>query len=136
MNKTILIIATIILTMSFGTLTAQNSCCSKNHNGHVSMENHDNSNMKHVKGENNINISVLGNCEMCETRIENVAKSINGVITAEWDKSSETLNISFDGNIDVNKVERAIAGVGHDTENYKADTKVYNSLPGCCKYNR
>jgi Cu(I)/Ag(I) efflux system membrane fusion protein len=27
-----------------------------------------------------------------------------------------------------------VAKAGHDTEKYKATDKVYNDLPGCCKY--
>ena len=32
--------------------------------------------------------------------------------------------------------EKKIAAVGHDTEKYLADDKVYEKLPGCCHYER
>jgi len=80
---------------------------------------------------------VYGNCGMCETRIENAAKSVNGVTTADWDKETKMIEVSFDASkTDVHKVHKAIAKVGHDTDMHKADDKVYNALPGCCQYER
>ena len=38
---------------------------------------------------------VSGNCGMCETRIENAAKSVTGVTTADWDKKTKMLKLSF-----------------------------------------
>ena len=38
-----------------------------------------------------------------------------------------------DSNYDIQK---KIAEVGHDTEKYSADDKVYENLPGCCHYKR
>ncbi len=37
---------------------------------------------------------------------------------------------------DLDKIEMAIAKVGHDTSHHKASTEVYDELPGCCKYDR
>lgn len=80
---------------------------------------------------------VYGNCGMCENRIEKAAKSVEGVSNAEWDKKTQTIEISFDASkTDVHKVHMAIAKVGHDTEMHKAKDETYNSLPGCCKYDR
>lgn len=79
---------------------------------------------------------VWGNCESCKARIEKAAKSA-GVTTASWSESTKMLKITFDGSkTNVDKVSKAVAAVGHDTEKYKADPKVYNALPGCCKYPR
>ena len=36
----------------------------------------------------------------------------------------------------VDALEKKLASVGHDTEKYKAENKVYDGLPGCCKYDR
>ncbi|MBE9467725.1 MAG: heavy-metal-associated domain-containing protein [Bacteroidetes bacterium] len=80
---------------------------------------------------------VYGNCGMCENRIENAAKSVDGVTTAEWNKKTKMLKVSYDKyKADNNKIQKAIAKVGHDTDMHKADDKVYNALPGCCKYER
>jgi mercuric ion binding protein len=34
------------------------------------------------------------------------------------------------------KIEEAVSKVGHDTDHTKATDKAYNSLPGCCQYDR
>ncbi|MBT7491857.1 MAG: ATPase [Bacteroidetes bacterium] len=80
---------------------------------------------------------VSGNFGMCETRIENAAKSVTGVTTADWDKKTKMLKVSFDkSKTDNHKIQKAVAKVGHDTDMHKAEDKVYNALPGCCLYER
>ncbi len=82
-------------------------------------------------------IKVAGNCGMCEARIEKAAQSVEGVTTADWDKESKQLTVSFDdAKTNVDKIQKAVANVGHDTEMHKADEEVYNKLPACCKYER
>jgi len=47
------------------------------------------------------------------------------------------LTVSFDpSKTSVDALEKKLASVGHDTEKYKAENKVYDGLPGCCKYDR
>ena len=80
---------------------------------------------------------VKGNCEMCETRIEKAAKSVDGVSAADWNKETKMLELSFDeSKTSVNKVQMAIAKVGHDTPMHKAKDEVYKALPECCKFDR
>lgn len=80
---------------------------------------------------------VAGNCGMCETRIENAAKSVEGVSSADWDKETKMIEVTFDSSkTDLHKIHEAIAKVGHDTEMHKASDEVYDKLPGCCKYER
>ncbi len=80
---------------------------------------------------------VYGNCGMCESRIEKAAKSVDGVSTAEWDKKTKMIEISFDASkTDIHKLHKAIAKVGHDTDMHKAKDKTYNALHSCCKYER
>jgi len=82
-----------------------------------------------------IALSVQGACEMCKMKIENTAKSIEGVKTAEWNLSSKILNVEYDlGKTTPSAISKAIAAVGYDTEMDKANDAVYNALPGCCKY--
>jgi mercuric ion binding protein len=79
-------------------------------------------------------VKVLGNCDMCKARIEKAAK-IDGVIKAEWNKDSKMLTLVYNpGKVTSEAVQKRIAAVGHDTEKFKADDKVYSNLPGCCKY--
>jgi periplasmic mercuric ion binding protein len=82
-------------------------------------------------------VDVKGSCGMCKTRIEKAAKGVDGVSKAEWNKETHVLDLTFDDTkTDLKKVETAIAKVGHDTPLVKATDEVYNSLPGCCKYER
>lgn len=80
---------------------------------------------------------VYGNCGMCEDRIENAAKSVDGVTKASWDSETEVLKITFDeAKTATVKIHEAVAKVEHDTDLKKADDKVYNNLHGCCQYDR
>lgn len=80
---------------------------------------------------------VKGNCGMCENRIEKAANSVDGVTNADWNQETEIFEVSFDeSKTSVNKIQLAIANVGHDTPKHKATDEVYNALPGCCKYER
>ena len=78
---------------------------------------------------------VYGSCGMCENRIEKAANSVNGVSSAEWDKSSKIITVKFDASkTSLDSIHNAIAAVGHDTEKAKAKDDVYNELPKCCHY--
>lgn len=79
---------------------------------------------------------VLGNCDMCKNRIESAVKN-EGAVTASWDAKTKMLAVSYNpSKTNADELAKKIASVGHDTEKYKADDKTYNSLPGCCKYDR
>lgn len=79
-------------------------------------------------------IKVAGNCGMCKERIETAAK-VDGVSKADWNKDSKMLTLVYDpARVKSDDIQKKVAAVGHDTEKYKADTKTYNGLPGCCKY--
>ena len=79
---------------------------------------------------------VLGNCTMCENRIEKTALA-KGATTAAWDVKTKMLTVSFDpSKTNRADLEKQVALAGHDTEKFKAEEKVYNSLPECCKYDR
>ncbi|SDD11997.1 heavy-metal-associated domain-containing protein [Williamwhitmania taraxaci] len=78
--------------------------------------------------------TVSGKCGMCKTRIEKAAK-VEGVSKAEWSDETKLLTIVYDpAKVTSDAIQKKIAAVGHDTEKYKADAKVYDALPGCCKY--
>jgi copper chaperone CopZ len=80
---------------------------------------------------------VKGSCGMCKTRIEKAAKSVDGVSQAKWSDETKILEVVLDDTkTNVDKVETAIAKVGHDTPMHKATDEAYNALPGCCHYDR
>jgi len=80
---------------------------------------------------------VAGNCEMCKDRIETEAKSVLGVVSAEWSIETKMLQVEFDQDkTSVDDIQKAIAKVGHDTEKFKAPDEVYKALPECCLYRK
>jgi len=79
-------------------------------------------------------IKVLGNCGSCKARIEKAVKKVKGITDAQWDASTKKLVYSFKGTVKKEDVSNAVIAVGHDTEFGKADDKIYNKLPACCKY--
>ena len=82
-------------------------------------------------------IEVKGNCGMCEKRIEKAAMGVDGVSKADWNKETKQMELVFDDTkTDLDKIEVAIAKVGHDTPKHKATDAVYKALPDCCKYDR
>lgn len=87
-------------------------------------------------GQNEATFKVYGKCEMCQNRIQTAALGVNGIKTANWDIDSKMLKVTFNEKVDIHKLHKAIADVGHDTEMHKATDKAYENLPGCCKYDR
>lgn len=80
---------------------------------------------------------VYGNCGMCKSRIEKAAKGVDGVETAKWDKDTKMVTVTYNPEkVKMVDIEKAIAKVGHDTDNFEADDTVYVALPGCCHYDR
>ncbi len=83
------------------------------------------------------NIEVNGNCEMCKKRIEKAAFSVSGVKSADWHIDDHTLHLIInEEKCSLNDVKKAIAKVGHDTEDVKATKEEYEKLHGCCMYER
>lgn len=82
-----------------------------------------------------LQIKVSGNCEMCKDRIETAAKSVSGVVSAEWNPADKLLNLQIDASrTNSDTVQKTIAKAGHDTEKHKAPDNVYKELPECCLY--
>lgn len=81
--------------------------------------------------------TVLGNCGMCKDRIERAAYSVRGVRSAEWNEDTQMIEVRYRPNrTNQEEIERAIAEVGHDTENFLADDETYENLHHCCIYPR
>ncbi len=83
------------------------------------------------------NIEVNGNCEMCKKRIEKAAFSIKGVKSAQWHTDDHMLHLLInEEKCTILDIKKAIASVGHDTDEVKTTQDVYDNLHGCCKYER
>ncbi len=83
-------------------------------------------------------IKVNGECGMCKKRIEKAAASVDGVKSARWNEDTKLLTLKYSQfkKEAVDKAQKKIAAVGHDTEKYNADDAVYQKLPVCCQYQR
>ena len=80
---------------------------------------------------------VAGNCGMCKNHIETAANSVEGVSSAEWNRETKLLEVSYDSNrVNIHKIHMAVAEAGHDTKMLNANDEAYNNLPECCKYER
>lgn len=82
-------------------------------------------------------VAVNGNCEMCKKRIEKAAFSVKGVKSAEYHTNDHMLHLILnEEKCSVLDVKKAVAKVGHDTDEVKATEEEYNNLHGCCMYER
>jgi cation transport ATPase len=82
-------------------------------------------------------IEVNGNCEMCKKRIEKVAFSVKGVKSANWHIDDHILHLIInEEKCSLLDVKKAIANVGHDTDEVKTTQDIYDNLHSCCKYER
>lgn len=80
---------------------------------------------------------VWGNCEMCKKKIDNATLSVKGVKSASWSVASDIMKVKYDSEVtDLNEIKKAIAAVGYDTEEYRAEDEVYKKLHHCCQYER
>lgn len=82
-------------------------------------------------------VEVNGNCEQCKKRIEKAAFSVPGVKSAVWHLDDHKLHLILNQEkTSVAEVKKAIAKVGHDTDDFKATDADYENLHHCCKYER
>lgn len=79
-------------------------------------------------------ISVKGNCEDCKERIENAA-DIKGVKLFVWDVDTKIATITYNTDkVTILQIEKAIAKIGYEAGNEKANENAYLKLPECCQY--
>ena len=80
---------------------------------------------------------VNGNCDLCKKRIEKAAFSVAGVKLAIWDVDTHQLSLIInEEKTTLLDVKKAIAKVGHDTDEVKATEVTYTNLHSCCQYER
>lgn len=91
-----------------------------------------------IKSKNaKYDIEVNGNCEMCKKRIEKAAFSVKGVKSADWHIDDHMLHLILnEEKSTITDVKKAVAKVGHDTDEIKATDEEYGKLHGCCLYER
>ncbi len=118
-----------------------------NPEGGVPTTGHDHGNMKGMTSQQGQSMkdaelehamfNVSGNCEMCKETIEKAAGGVAGVQFANWDMGSKQIHVSYDDEkTGLQKIHKAIANAGYDTEQEKAPKSAYDNLPPCCQYTR
>jgi periplasmic mercuric ion binding protein len=116
--KTVKLLLTVVMILTIGVIAAAQTTPQKS------------------GGPKTESFKVYGKCEMCKTRIEKTAKA-EGVTNAAWDAKTDMLTVTYDpSKTNKDALSKKLASVGHDTEKYKADDKVYEALPACCHYER
>lgn len=132
--KKIIVVLSIISGVLF---TACNSGSSSKNNSGTNSETETQHMIQGNQNEEHSMLNVKGSCEMCKERIENAAKSVEGVSFASWDIDKQEVHLNFDpAKTSTDEIAKAIAKVGHDTDKYKAEQAVYDALPSCCKYRK
>jgi copper chaperone CopZ len=81
---------------------------------------------------------VWGNCGLCKKTIEKAAKEDStGIEKAEWNRVTKIFTLVYNPAATSNeKIQKAIAAAGYDTEKFSGDDMAYEKLPGCCHYER
>jgi copper chaperone CopZ len=84
--------------------------------------------------DSTISFKVFGVCVQCKDRIEKAIK-IKGVRSGVWDLETGQLSLVYNpAQVSLAKIENRIVAAGHDLENKKSVTAVYDALPKCCHY--
>ncbi|MDF1866135.1 MAG: heavy-metal-associated domain-containing protein [Saprospiraceae bacterium] len=91
-------------------------------------------NSEHNKTEK---FTVYGNCGMCKKTIEGSLKDVKGVIEGTWNRETDQMTVTYNPHVlNLSDIKQKIADVGYDSDTHRAKEEVYNSLPGCCQYER
>ncbi|NOZ48095.1 MAG: heavy-metal-associated domain-containing protein [Chlorobi bacterium] len=122
-----------ISSIALFSFTNSNAQCGSSCGSHATIQTTE---TKTETGKLNSTFKVYGKCTMCKARIELAVNKISGIKSADWDVNTKMLTITYDEEISINEVHRAVAKAGHDTDIIRADDDAYASLSGCCKYER
>ena len=85
-----------------------------------------------------IYFTTLGNCSICQNRIQSSVKNLPGIDTVYWNIPKKQTTVRYDESVtNPYTIMYAIAIVGHDNEWFRAPDSAYNLLVGsCCEYQR
>lgn len=90
-----------------------------------------------IEADKTEKFTVYGNCGMCKKTIENSLKDVKGISEGDWDRETDVLTVTFNPEVvTLEDIKQKIADVGYDSDSHRAKDEVYNSLPGCCQYDR
>ena len=81
-----------------------------------------------------IQIKTSGECDMCKTKIENTIGVMKGVKKTELDIPSQILTVAYNTQKTTpEKIKNAIAEIGYDADEVKANNRAAKKLPACCQ---
>lgn len=73
-------------------------------------------------------------CGMCKNTIESGVAEVKGVVKVEVDSEKKVGHVTYKAAVvDLAVIEKAIAALGYDANDTKADPDAYAALPGCCQ---
>lgn len=73
-------------------------------------------------------------CEMCKAKIESGLKKVKGVKSVDVNVDDKVATVVFDEKVtSVAGIEKAIANVGYDANDTKANPKSQSKLSSCCR---
>jgi hypothetical protein len=81
-------------------------------------------------------VKIYGNCGMCKATIEGTG-NLKKVAKVDWNKDTKMATLTYDSQkTKRDEILKRIALAGYDSDSFLAPQAAYNSLPGCCQYER
>ena len=73
-------------------------------------------------------------CETCGKSFHSELVKVKGVKMMELDEKAMTITVFYDGRkTNLGAIKTAIANLGYDADDIKANPEAYEKLDGCCK---
>lgn len=73
-------------------------------------------------------------CETCGKSFQSELLKIKGLKMMELDEEAMTITVFYDGKkTNLESIKTAIANLGYDADDLKANPAAYEKLDGCCK---
>jgi|TARA_Y100000031_G_C8210891_1_gene380887 copper chaperone CopZ len=73
-------------------------------------------------------------CGMCVNKIKSSLNELDGVVSVDVSLDKKVGVVTYNaGLVELTAIENAIATVGYDANDTKANTEAYNKLDACCK---
>lgn len=86
------------------------------------------------KSKEEIKIKTSAECGMCKTTIEKALAFEKGVKKAELNLETKEITVVYNPKKTTpDQIRKAISNAGYDADDVKANPKVYQQLPECCK---
>lgn len=81
-----------------------------------------------------VKIKTSAECDMCKTRIEKEVSLMKGVKKATLDLETKVLTVEYNSKkTSPEKIRAAIAALGYDADDVKANNRATQQLPHCCQ---